>query len=402
MIRCVANARVVNHKVVNHKSVKDKSIVGSRSKHSPSIVAIVSTGAVLFSSSLMVAWASLSSSAIAASSIINKQYSESVSQGSATPDRLPRHIARQLRRDLARRLNISHRELSVVRYSHQTWSDSCLGLGGIAELCAQALVPGWQVELTNGEQTWTYHTDETGQTVRLQEQPTQRENGDLPSAVADRILERASDDSGVSESELTLAEVHQRTWDGCLGIMEPDSVCTKIALLGWQVVVAAEGKSWVYHSDAEGSEVRLNETASLPNSDIIPDFIPSEQLPTYAGNGVVFQAIEEGGITGSSNQILLLEDGQIVQFADDQGVSTATELTQVSSEQVQAFIELLQQQSFSNLHSLNYPAPAGAADYRTITFTSQGSTTRYADINQDQLPSALQQVIQAWNQMVSE
>lgn len=397
MVRCVTDDCVVENESVEDKSVSNKSIVWVRS-----IVAVVSTGALLFSSGTVSTWVGFSGPAIAANQPINKQQSESAIEQPATADRLPRHIARQVRRDLARRLNISHRQLSVVRYSRQTWSDSCLGLGGIAELCAQALVPGWQIELTNGEQTWTYHTDETGQTMRLQEQPTQREDGDLPEAVADRILDSASDDSGVSESALTLAEAQQRTWDGCLGITEPDSACTKIALLGWQVVVTTEGNSWVYHSDADGSEIRLNETASLPNSTIVPNFIPSDQLPNYAGNGVVFQAIGEGGITGSSSQILLLEDGQVVQFADDQGVSTATELTQVSPDQVQAFAELLEQQSFSNLHSLSYPAPAGAADYRTITFTSRGSTTRYADIVQDQLPSALQQVIQAWEQMISE
>lgn len=315
-------------------------------------------------------------------------------------DRLPRQVARQVRHDLARRLDVSWRELTVMSYSRQTWSDSCLGLGTAAELCAQALVPGWQVELTDGEQTWVYHTDETAQTMRLQEPAA--ESASLPEAVGDRILEVAAEAAGLPESELILVEAKPQTWDGCLGIVAADGICTKIAIAGWQVIVAGETGSWIYHSDAEGSDIRLNETASLPNSPIRPGFIPADQLPPGSEQGVVFKAIVEGGITGASSQVLLLEDGQVVQFVDEQGVSTATELNQLDPEQMQAFVELLHQQLFSNLNGLNYPAPAGAADYRTVTLSSQGGVTRYTDIAQDQLPSALQQVIQAWEQTLSE
>lgn len=315
-------------------------------------------------------------------------------------DRLPRQVDRQVRHDLARRLDVSWRDLTVVGYSRQTWSDSCLGLGTATELCAQALVPGWQVELTDGEQTWVYHTDETAQTMRLQEPAA--ESASLPEAVGDRILEVASEASGRPESELTLVEAKPQTWDGCLGIVAVDGICTTVAIAGWQVVVASETGSWIYHSDAEGADIRLNETASLPNSPVRTHLIPADQLPPGSEQGVVFKAIVEGGITGSSSQVLLLEDGQVVQFADDQGVSTATELNQLDPEQVQAFVEVVQQQLFSNLHGLNYAAPTGAADYRTITLISQRGVTRYADIVQDQLPSALQQVIQAWEQTISE
>lgn len=397
MVRCIAIFKSAAAKSFA-KSFKPLVYFGS-------VAVVMSAGVEAFGSSSMSAAASLSSPASAAiNKAINKQSAPAAD--TTTPDRPSQRVIDQVRRELARQLGISPQQLSVVSYSRQTWSDSCLGLGTAVESCAQALVPGWQIELTDGEQTWTYRTDETAQTMRLQESSAQENAASVPEAVADRILELAAEASDIPQSELTLTEAQERTWDGCLGIVTADSFCTKIALPGWQAIVTAErddaaSGSWVYHSDAEGTDIRLNETASLPNSTVIPSFIPTDQLPDYEGNGVVFQAIVEGGITGSSNQILLLEDGQVVQFADDQGVSTATELNRLSPEQVQAFVELLQQQSFSNLHSLNYSAPTGAADHRTITLTSQGSTTRYADIVQDQLPSALQQVIQAWEQLIS-
>jgi hypothetical protein len=97
---------------------------------------------------------------------------------------------------------------------------------------------------------------------------------------------------------------------------------------------------------------------------------------------------------------LLLENGQVVQFVEDRGVETVTELAQISPRQVQAFEQRLQQHSFNHLNGLSYPAP-NTADARTVTLTARGGTTQYADAAIDQLPSALQRVIQDWEQLVS-
>ena len=62
----------------------------------------------------------------------------------------------------------------------------------------------------------------------------------------------------------------------------------------------------------------------------------------------------------------------------------------------------LVKQEFEQFNNLSYLAPNGAADYITYTLTSRDEdTTRYTDINQERLPSSLQTVIQAWNQIVA-
>lgn len=309
-------------------------------------------------------------------------------------DRLPRRVANRVIRDLASRTGIPMNQLSITHYNRETWQDSCLGLGGIAELCAQMVVPGWEIEVTDGTQNWIYRTDEQGDTIRLNDDESNTST--LPQSVGDRILEAASEDADRPIDQLQIMQAQERTWNGCLGI-DTGGACTMIALPGWQVIVAGETGSWVYHSTSDATDIRLNETASNPDSPVVPTFIPENDLPPYPGDSVVFRAIVQGGIAGSTNEIVLLADGQVVQFTDDRGVSTSMELNRISVAEVAEFQERLRDQRFGNLNGLDYPAIGNSADSFTITLTGQGSTTRYADIVYDQLPSALQEIIQAWN-----
>src|SRR5688572_22585432 len=57
-------------------------------------------------------------------------------------------------------------EISVVSVEAVDWSDSCLGLGGPAESCAQVITPGYRIILEAGGEEAEFHTDATGQSVR--------------------------------------------------------------------------------------------------------------------------------------------------------------------------------------------------------------------------------------------
>lgn len=58
--------------------------------------------------------------------------------------------------------------LTLTAARPQDWSDSCLGLGTAAELCAAVIVPGWSVTASDGRQEWVFRTDEEGRRVRLE------------------------------------------------------------------------------------------------------------------------------------------------------------------------------------------------------------------------------------------
>uniref|UniRef100_A0ACD5H2X8 Uncharacterized protein n=1 Tax=Desertifilum tharense IPPAS B-1220 TaxID=1781255 RepID=A0ACD5H2X8_9CYAN len=65
-------------------------------------------------------------------------------------------------RDVSNRTRLPVGNFRVTEATQQTWSDSCLGLGGPNESCLFAQVPGWRVVVSEGRNNWVYRTDNTG------------------------------------------------------------------------------------------------------------------------------------------------------------------------------------------------------------------------------------------------
>ena len=82
---------------------------------------------------------------------------------------LPPAAAIKAREALAAQLGIEVEKVEILSQEQTEWMDSCLGLGGPAESCLQALVPGWRVELSAEGQTYVARTDETGDAIRFEE-----------------------------------------------------------------------------------------------------------------------------------------------------------------------------------------------------------------------------------------
>lgn len=152
----------------------------------------------------------------------------------------------------------------IVNASSETWPDGCLGLGGPAELCSMAMVPGWRVEVTNGQQQWVYRTNETGQVIRRE---PQNSSAELPSELGDRLLRIAAQSTRTPLTQLQIAAAEPRIWDGCLGIdYGPNTACNEIAISGWRVTIAGNQQQWIYHTNSDGSDIRLNPTTRLSRS----------------------------------------------------------------------------------------------------------------------------------------
>ena len=303
---------------------------------------------------------------------------------------LPTSIANRIRRTVARQIQVPVRELRIVQANQQTWTDGCLGLGRPEELCMASMVRGWRVSLTNGQQTWIYRTDATGRSLRAESQTDLTE---LSQGVSDRVLQTAATQTKIPVSNLKIAEAERRTWDGCLGIQVNQAACTQIAILGWRVIVSGEGQSWVYHTNGDGSDVRLNEAVSGAAN--IRLMTQAEQPPALPQQ-VVFRSIASGGITGSTYETLLYADGRVVRSLLNDRASFPPQTHRISLQQVQQFQQLLQQQTFDNFNGLSYPVQ-NAADFITITLSNNSSSTQYVDLIKDQLPAQLQQIVQAWD-----
>ncbi len=89
------------------------------------------------------------------------------SGGMVTKDKAPFAVAAKTA--LSQKLGIAVEKVGFVSADGVDWTDSCLGLGGPAESCLQAITPGYKVILAAEEKQYEIHTDEAGSVVRIKE-----------------------------------------------------------------------------------------------------------------------------------------------------------------------------------------------------------------------------------------
>lgn len=321
-----------------------------------------------------------------------------LTQPQSTTAQLPQRVVRRVQRDLAQRFHLTQRDLRVVHFSQEIWSDSCLGLAAPNERCATATVEGWRVEMTNGQQNWVYRTDLRGQVIKLETEDT----ASLPPQLVEQLFETIGRQAHVPLNTLKVIESQPKTWDGCMGIFEPGRLCTRVGIPGYRVIVMGDRQSWVYHMNQEGSQIVQNVTASGSGNQITPSFIPTEgQLPVPPEN-IVFQMIVSGGMRGGTTETVLTSEGILYRRSTGMLASEGAEPTvikRLSQEQLQNFQRVLQQQQFPNLNGMSYLTSAALADYPTTVLQAMGSTVAYIDLEQDNLPQSLQTVIAAWSRL---
>ena len=87
---------------------------------------------------------------------------------STSSDALPTEVKTAIINDAVKRTSKTVSAIKITEARSQQWSDGCLGLAKADEICTQAITPGYQVTVTDGINNWTYRTDATGNTVRLE------------------------------------------------------------------------------------------------------------------------------------------------------------------------------------------------------------------------------------------
>lgn len=85
---------------------------------------------------------------------------------SATPVEIPAAPIDAITAYLSTQTQIPIADLRVDRVEAVNWPDSCLGLAQPTELCAQAITPGFQVELSARNQRFVVRSDRTGRLIR--------------------------------------------------------------------------------------------------------------------------------------------------------------------------------------------------------------------------------------------
>ena len=71
------------------------------------------------------------------------------------------------RQDLAERLNIDPSVITVVSVEAVDWPDGCLGVQTPGVMCTMVITPGYRVILEANGKQYEYHTNASGDAVRL-------------------------------------------------------------------------------------------------------------------------------------------------------------------------------------------------------------------------------------------
>lgn len=80
-------------------------------------------------------------------------------------DVIPPDVAVNIRNQVSETLGVPVESIQLESIEPMEWPDSCLGLGGPDESCAQAVTPGWLLVFTADGQEYRFRADQTG-TVR--------------------------------------------------------------------------------------------------------------------------------------------------------------------------------------------------------------------------------------------
>lgn len=320
-----------------------------------------------------------------------------------TEVKLPQPVADAVAQAAAPLLKVSANQVELLSFEQKSWSDDCLGLASNTEFCTTVVTPGWLVVVGANQQRLTYRTNETGSVTRLDTAASNLQPANLPAQVTNAVLQAAAQQINVNSTALRIVRFSRETWpDACLGLSTPQTFCAEVIVPGWLVTVESGNQRLVYRTNEAASLVKFDRGASnvAGPSGFQPDRISGREFIPPLSRGAVFRVVSSGGITGQTTAIVLRNDGNLsVGKLNPDGTLNVTRSAQVSTLQVQQFQKLLDQQNFAQFNRLNYPAPLGAADYISVTFTSRAGTTRYADLMRDQLPSELQTIIKAWEKI---
>jgi hypothetical protein len=277
-------------------------------------------------------------------------------------------------------------QITIVSVTEQNWPDGCLGLPRSQEVCTEAIVPGWRVEVTDNLQTWFYRSNITGKVLRL-------ENPDsdiLPQSVARRLIQQIARETNNIPAKLRITAVQSSVKAGRI----------RSGLLGWQAIVTSPTRTYVYNLSEDATKISQNTAASGAKRAIRVSFETFGEISPIAANEI-FRSSTSGDLTGRMVSTVLTQDGKITRYQSSPLAKFAPVVIKtLSPNQLDNFQKVLKNRQFSNLNGLTYLTTASLADYPTTTYQSQSAATQFIDLEKQSLPRSLQQVIVSWESFV--
>jgi hypothetical protein len=368
----------------------------------------------IFSALALTTWLALNGGTAIAQTGVPSAPNSTPQNSSGRTVRLPRSVANAVRQDLAQQLNRSPQALNITQASRTVWPDGCLGIVNPAALCSQGQVNGWQVEVTSGNETWVYRTDFNGRRLALD-----------PITAERAALQNAADRAG---TRLQVVSTTQQTWsNGCLDLPRRGVSCRQLPVTGFRITLAGGNSQLVYHTDATGNSVFLNEQASRitgavgtapvigqgnsgrgrhgghhghgthqPGQSSEPSDQPTQTAAVFPAD-VLFRSVTSGGIMGRQSRIDLMTDGRLLSYPSP--TQAPTVIRRLDRPEIQAFARQLQAHRFSQLQGRSFAPPTGAADFFGYGFSDAQGTVDFADGSQ--IPADLRAIAALWQQLLT-
>lgn len=163
---------------------------------------------------------------------MNKTTAETAEKFAEKSEEIPSNIIDAARQDLGDKISISPKEIKVVKFSQETWPNTCLGLAQTDELCGQRLVEGWRIVLSHGNDIWIYRTDNRGNLMRVEPKNQHSFNSSLnnfnivgekgekiPNNIVDAVWEDVDNEIEILPEISKFTKVGEESWPNiCVGL----------------------------------------------------------------------------------------------------------------------------------------------------------------------------------------
>ncbi len=195
------------------------------------------------------------------------RFNEAASNLSAAklPEAVASALASAVLQEASQRTGLPISQLRVEKFQRIEGSRGCPNLPRPNEVCTGDAAQLWQVTVVGGQQRLVYDTNLNGSYIKLNEAASELGEVKLPNAVASAVLREVSQRTGLPTSRLRI-EKFQRIQgsSSCLGLPPRfGEFCSADLVHLWQVTVAGGQQRLVYHTNLDGSKIKLNQTARI-------------------------------------------------------------------------------------------------------------------------------------------
>jgi len=164
-----------------------------------------------------------------------------------------------VQQDLAERLGIPPRTITIVESEVVDWPDASLGCPRPGTAYAQVIIPGYRIVLAAEGQQYVYHTGgdhfvlcQEGNTSEPGTDEGEDATGDLAPQLAALIQQAKADLStriGTGTGDITLLSAQAVQWrDSSLGCPQPGMNYLMVITPGYLIKLAAGGEIYEYHA----------------------------------------------------------------------------------------------------------------------------------------------------------